>query len=114
MSTGLYFMNLRVYSVIAQVCCIIAMRKPAMEASFYPINAGACSNGMSVSMQSVMLVNIIYFLYLCLVTLPIYSLVVHMGKVLREQALPTEMRERLQRAQVLHEQVPPLLFYIVS
>ncbi|CAK0787365.1 hypothetical protein CVIRNUC_010585 [Coccomyxa viridis] len=51
-----------------------------------------------------MLVNIIYFLYLCFVTLPIYSLVVHMGKVLREQALPTEMRERLQRAQVLHEQ----------
>ena len=107
-------MNLRVCFVIAQVCCIIAMRKPATEASVNPINAGACSNGMSVSMQSVMLVNIIYFLYLCFVTLPIYSLVVHMGKVLREQALPTEMREHLQRAQVLHEQVLPLLFYIVS
>ena len=65
----------------------------------------AWSNGMSVSVQSVMLVNIIYFLYLCFVTLPIYSLVVHMGKVLREQALPPEMRERLQRPQTLHEQV---------
>ena len=61
---------------------------------------------MSVLVQSVMLVNIIYFLYLCFVTLPIYSLVVHMGKVLREQALPPEMRDRLQRTQTLHEQVP--------
>ena len=61
--------------------------------------------GMSPTLQSVMLVNIIYFLYLCFVTLPIYSLVVHMGKVLREQTMPPEMRERLQRAQTLHEQV---------
>lgn len=53
-----------------------------------------------------MLVNIVYFLYLCFVTLPIYSMVVHMGKELREGALPAELRERLRRARSVHEQVP--------
>ena len=69
------------------------------------MSSSSLTDDTAVSVQSVMLVNIIYFLYLCFVTLPIYSLVVHMGKVLREQALSPEMRERLQRAQTLHEQV---------
>ena len=115
MSTGLWCMNLRVCSVIC--LCASPLHDRNAQAGhggiLSPSAAAACFNGMSVSVQSVVLVNIIYFLYLCFVTLPIYSLVVHMGKVLREQALPTEMRERLQRAQVLHEQVLPLLFYIV-
>lgn len=60
-----------------------------------------------MAMQSVMLVNIIYFLYLCFVTLPIYSLVVHMGKELREDVFPPELRDRLQTARSHHEQVSP-------
>ncbi len=56
--------------------------------------------------QSIVLVNIIYFLILCFVTLPIYSLVVHMGKELHEEAFPPELRERLTRASLLHQQVP--------
>ena len=56
--------------------------------------------------QSVVLVNIIYFLILCFVTLPIYSLVVHMGKELHEEAFPPELRDWLNRARLLHEQVP--------
>lgn len=54
-----------------------------------------------------MLVNILYFLILCFVTLPIYSLAVHMGKELRQDAFPPELRERLQRARSQHEQVLP-------
>ena len=54
-----------------------------------------------------MLVNILYFLILCFVTLPMYSLAVHMGKELRQDAFPPELRERLQRALSQHEQVPP-------
>ncbi len=54
-----------------------------------------------------MLVNIIYFLILCFVTLPIYSMAVHMGKELREESFPPELRERLTRARSQHEQVLP-------
>ena len=57
--------------------------------------------------QAVMLVNILYFLILCFVTLPMYSLAVHMGKELRQDAFPPELRERLQRARSQHEQVLP-------
>lgn len=56
--------------------------------------------------QSIVLVNIIYFLILCFVTLPIYSLVVHMGTELHEEAFPPELRDRLTLARLLHEQVP--------
>ncbi len=56
-----------------------------------------------------MLVNILYFLILCFVTLPMYSMAVHMGKELRQDAFPPELRERLERARSQHEQVPPCL-----
>ncbi len=52
-----------------------------------------------------MLVNILYFLILCFVTLPMYSLAVHMGKELRQDAFPPELRERLHRSRSQHEQV---------
>lgn len=59
-----------------------------------------------------MLVNILYFLILCFVTVPLYSLVVHMGKELRRDVISPELRERLQRAHSQHEQVPPHVCYI--
>lgn len=66
----------------------------------------ALTDSVLCGVQSIVLVNIIYFLILCFVTLPIYSLVVHMGKELHEEAFPPELRDRLNRARLLHEQVP--------
>lgn len=82
---------------------------PASHNSLFRISAG--SDKVCVALQSVMLVNIIYFLYLCFGTLPIYSLVVHMGKELREDAFPPELRERLQTARSHHEQVSPCVLF---
>lgn len=47
--------------------------------------------------QSMLLVNVVYFAFLCHLTLPLYSLVVHMGSDIKREALPAELRERLQR-----------------
>ena len=48
--------------------------------------------------QAVLLVNVVYFAWLCHLTLPLYSLVVHMGSDIKLDALPEQLRERLARA----------------
>ena len=58
--------------------------------------------------QAVLLVNIIYFAWLCHLTLPLYSLVVHMGTDIKHEALPPELRERLAQTRARHQQVPLL------
>ncbi|CAL8467379.1 g6916 [Coccomyxa elongata] len=57
-----------------------------------------------LSWWSVLLVNIIYFVWLCHLTLPLYSLVVHMGSDIKHEALPAELRERLQAARAHYDQ----------
>ena len=52
-----------------------------------------------------LLVNIIYFAWLCHLTLPLYSLVVHMGTDIKHEALPPELRERLAQTRARHQQV---------
>ncbi len=61
-----------------------------------------------VCLQAVLLVNVIYFVWLCHLTLPMYSLVVHMGSDLEREALPAELRERLQLARTQYDQANPL------
>lgn len=60
--------------------------------------------------QSVLLTNVIYFVWLCHLTLPLYSLVVHMGSDLKHEALPAELRERLQRTRTQYDQASSLWF----
>lgn len=62
-----------------------------------------------VWLQSVLLVNVIYFVWLCHLTLPLYSLVVHMGCDIKHEALPAQLRERLQHARDSFSQVSPAL-----
>lgn len=56
-------------------------------------------------MQAILLVNSIYFLWLCHLTLPLYSLVVHMGTDIKHEALPAELRERLAKTRAQYHQV---------
>ncbi|KAK9909834.1 hypothetical protein WJX75_008172 [Coccomyxa subellipsoidea] len=58
-----------------------------------------------LSWWSMLLVNVVYFAFLCHLTLPLYSLVVHMGSDIKREALPAELRERLQRARDHYNQV---------
>jgi hypothetical protein len=60
--------------------------------------------------QAVLLVNIIYFAWMCHLTLPLYSLVVHMGSDLKLEAIPPELRERLARTRARHEARPFFVF----
>lgn len=48
--------------------------------------------------------NVVYFLWLCHLTLPLYSLVVHMGSDIKHDALPPTVRERLQTARTHYDQ----------
>ena len=64
--------------------------------------------------QSMLLVNVVYFAFLCHLTLPLYSLVVHMGSDIKREALPAELRARLQRARDHYNQASHANLMIVK
>ncbi len=64
--------------------------------------------------QSMVLVNVVYFMSLCFMTLPLYSLVVHMGSDIKREALPAVLQERLRLARAQYDQASHSHNYLSS